>query len=90
MKELKKKKVSFRLHSPETKEALLLGDFTGWEKSPIKMRKYKDGTFKASVLLLAGTFHQYKFKQDGNWTTDPTRSRQSMNGYGGKNSIVEV
>jgi len=90
MKELKKKRVSFRFHSPETKEVLLLGEFTRWEKSPIKMRKYKDGTFKTSVLLLAGMFHQYKFKQDGNWITDPTTNSQSMNGYGGKNSVVKV
>ena len=90
IKDIKLKKVNFRLHSPDAKEVFLVGDFSSWDKSPVKMRKHKDGTFKISVPLISELFHHYKFKRDGEWIMDPASSRRSMNGYGGHNSVIYV
>ncbi|PSK93317.1 AMP-activated protein kinase-like protein [Taibaiella chishuiensis] len=57
-------KVVFKL--PEwtgAHQVQLIGDFTGWLKKPVNMKK-KDGYWFAEVVIPAGQ-HQYKFLVDG-------------------------
>lgn len=69
------KKIEFLL-SPEivgnATSGLLLGDFNNWNYDDgIAMKKQKDGSLKATVVLETGKSYQYRFLlSDGRWVND--------------------
>ena len=85
----KESKESFSIFAPEAQSVELVGNFTDWEQSPISLKKFKDGSWKATVTLESGT-HEYRFKVDGQWRNDPDCPRRSTNPYGEENCIREV
>src|SRR5262245_41362647 len=84
-----KKKESFTYVDPGAENVLLVGDFTGWEDSPIELKKLKDGVWKATVPLDPGV-HEYRFKVDGQWKDDETCFIRKPNAFGQENCIREV
>ena len=78
----------FIFESPEAKKVFLAGDFNEWDPSARRMRKSKDGTFRAKLKLDPGDY-SYKFLADDVWLPDPT-SEQQHNPFGTTNSIVRV
>ena len=91
-KDKKSCKVTFSL--PEevgASSVSIMGDFTDWEKSPMKMRLYKDGNFKASVVLEAGKRYCFRYQLDGErWENDWEADGYVRNEFGTEDSIVEV
>ena len=83
-----RKEVTFKLEATSAREVLLAGDFTEWEKTPIKLRKGEQGAWNTTVKLAPGQ-HQYKFVVDGKWQVDPA-ARTRPDPFGGSNSIVEI
>ncbi len=70
--------------------AELLGDFTNWENSPIKMDKVSPGLFKCNVKLGAGK-HEFKFKVDGMWKENMNDAyATTSNPFGTKNYVIEI
>jgi 1,4-alpha-glucan branching enzyme len=84
-----RKEVFFELDANAAKEVLLAGDFTNWEKKPIKLRKAEHGAWFATVRLAPGV-HHYKFVVDGKWQTDPCAAANCPNSYGTCDSIVKI
>ena len=73
------------------KKVTLQGDFTKWEKSPVKMRRYKDGNFKVSITLKAGKSYRFRYQLDGErWENDWAADAYAPNEFGEEDSIVEV
>jgi 1,4-alpha-glucan branching enzyme len=69
----------------------LHGDFTKWEKDPVKMRHYKDGNFKVSVTLKANKEYRFRYLLDGErWENDWQADAYKPNEFGAEDSIVEV
>ena len=91
-KDMKTCKVTFSL--PDTVNATsvtLQGDFTKWEKSPLKMKHYKDGNFKVSVSLKARKSYRFRYQLDGErWENDWEADAYASNEFGSEDSIVEV
>ena len=71
-KDKKTCKVMFVLSDQVNAETVTLhGDFTKWEKAPVKMKRYKDGNFKASVTLKSGKQYRFRYQLDGErWEND--------------------
>ena len=84
-----RKEVVFELVASSAKEVLLAGDFTGWEKTPIKLRKGERGAWHATVILPPGQYH-YKFVVDGQWRDDPRATASCPNTFGTCNSVLEI
>jgi 1,4-alpha-glucan branching enzyme len=84
-----RKEVFFELVASSAKEVLLAGDFTGWEKTPIKLRRGERGAWRASVMLAPGQYH-YKFVVDGQWRDDPRAPTSCPNPFGTCDSVVEI
>lgn len=82
------KKVRFQLDT-EAREVLLLGDFTGWLDAPIKLKKSRNGPWKADVRLSPGRY-EYRFLVDGAWVDDPECSCRVTNEFGSENSVRVV
>ena len=53
-------------------DALLLGDFNGWNPDEaVVMKKQKDGSLKATLPLETGRSYQYRYLlNDGRWEND--------------------
>lgn len=67
-------KVTFTI-APEAAENAeqveLVGDFSDWTKSPISMKKLKNGTFKTTLDLETGKDYQFRYVIDGQkWEND--------------------
>jgi 1,4-alpha-glucan branching enzyme len=84
-----KQKVIFSYFAPEAKCVELLGDFTGWQQSPLKLRKSKGGSWKATVPLAPGRY-AYRLLVDGEWRDDPQCTTREPNEFGGENCIYTV
>jgi 1,4-alpha-glucan branching enzyme len=65
------------------------GDFTEWEKTPIKMSKWESGAWCATILLAPGQYH-YKFKVDGQWQDDPWAPANRPNPFGTSDGMLEI
>ncbi|MCH2213756.1 MAG: isoamylase early set domain-containing protein [Flavobacteriales bacterium] len=67
-------KVTFSMPAeaaPEAKEIQLVGEFSEWTKSPIEMKKLKNGSFKTTVNLETGKEYEFRYVIDGErWEND--------------------
>ena len=91
-KDKKTCKVMFVLSDQVNAETVHLhGDFTKWEKAPVKMKRYKDGNFKVSVTLKSGKQYRFRYQLDGErWENDWEADTYIPNEFGTEDSVVEV
>jgi mono/diheme cytochrome c family protein len=72
----------------------LAGSFNGWPANPPgpEWQLGYVAEVDAYVLkhALVDSSYTYKFVVDGNWLTDPTNPKGQDDGFGGKNSVLEV
>ena len=81
-----KMKSTFSLVAPKAETVALVGDFTGWEKNPITLKKQKDGIWTTVIPLEAGE-HEYRFLVDGEWRDDPACGKRRENPFGAANCV---
>ena len=84
-----KKKVTFSIVAPEAKSVQVAGDFTGWQQSPLDLKKAKAGVWKRTVSLPPGR-HAYRILVDGQWQDDPQCQVREQNEFGGQNCVCIV
>lgn len=84
-----KKRIAFSIKASDAQVVLLAGEFTGWERDAIVLKKLKGGHWKTTVTLEPGRY-EYRFIVDGQWCCDPSCSEQVPNGLGSENSICRV
>lgn len=68
---------------------VVAGAFNGWSKEAHPLQKQSDGSFSRTLPLDPGSY-LYKFFADGQWLPDPANARQSPDGFGGFNSVLEI
>jgi 1,4-alpha-glucan branching enzyme len=83
------RKTTFRLEAPSAHSVKLAADFTGWEKSPLKMIKQSKGVWQTTVPLVPGHY-SYRFIVDGQWHDDPLCPHQEKNPFGTTNAVLVV
>jgi cyclomaltodextrinase len=66
----------------------LAGTFNGWNPTATPMNREGDA-FRVTLFLPDGEY-QYKFVADGQWITDEKSARFHPDGYGGRNSVIDV
>lgn len=84
---------SFAVSAPGAQSVMLAGNFNEWVVTGVSaipmLDADGDDVFEATLTLDAGTY-QYKFVVDDNWISDPQNPQQIDDGFGGKNSLLEV
>lgn len=71
-------------------EVMLAGTFNDWNVGATPMTDPDgNGIYEATLLLAPGTY-QYKVVVDGNWITDEQADAFADDGFGGRNSIINV
>lgn len=78
--------------APEAKTVKVVGDFNDWnaEKAP-RMKKQKNGIFKAVVELETGKEYQFRYLIDGqDWENDWQADNYVTTPFGVDNSVVSA
>ena len=88
-KKTQRRRITFKLEAPEAKEAMLVGDFNGWDAKKHKMKRNDKGRWTKIVTLTPGS-HEYKFLVDGEWQNDPDNDQLVHNSFGSLNNILRV
>jgi 1,4-alpha-glucan branching enzyme len=73
----------------DASRVFLVGDFNDWNPGATRMRRMKDGTFRARLDLEPGEY-QYKFVVDREYLADPGAERTVADPYGGLNGVIVV
>jgi len=89
MAKILKQKIVFSYVAPEAQSVQLVGDFTGWEQSPVALRKSKTGLWKTTLSLAPGTY-EYRLLVDGQWRDDPQCIERRPNSFGSENCVCTV
>lgn len=84
-------RVKFKYHpEKEVQNVYLAGSFNDWNSKATKMHKADDNRYEVTLLLKKGRY-SYKFVVNGSqWVTDMSAAQFEDDGFGGKNSIIEV
>ena len=82
-------KTVFTFQAPNATTVELAGDFTGWELSPLGLKKLKNGLWKTTVSLAAGCY-QYRFLVDGQWQDDPACTTRVPSPFGVENCVRQL
>lgn len=84
-----KQKVTFSLVAPDAQSVLVAGDFTGWDRVPVSLKKQKAGVWKKVVSLEPGQY-EYRYLVDGQWQDDPNCATRVANPFGSDNCVCVV
>lgn len=78
--------------APEAEDVTIVGDFNDWDaENGIKMKKQKNGVFKAVVSLDAGKEYQFRYLIDGQeWENDWDADKYVTTPFGVDNSVVSA
>ncbi len=69
MVEVKGDLATFRFFRPGVRNVHLVGDFTNWQVTELKLASSGDGWWHAGLRLPPGT-HRFRYLADGQWFTD--------------------
>lgn len=82
--------VTFVLVAPRARTVALAGDFDGWDRTRLPMRRGASGLWTLDVPLAPGRY-QYAFVVDGRqFVADPSAPRAVGDDFGEPNSVVTV
>ena len=78
------------LHAPGAKTVSVAGDWNDWEAGRDALHAVGDGLFSTVMLLPPGRY-EYMFVVDGEgWRSDPTAPLARDDGFGNRNSVLEI
>ena len=88
-------KVTFRVPKEDAMEAKsihLTGEFNGWNKQEIPMKKLKNGSFTVTLDLEKNNDYQFRYIIDNRkWINEPQADRHVPSGFvGSENSVISV
>ena len=84
-----KRRITFKLEASQASEAILVGDFNGWDAKKHRMKRDNKGRWTKIVTLSPGSY-EYKVLVDGQWQNDPGNDQMVPNSFGTLNNILTV
>jgi len=83
------KVVAFEIHAPDAESVAVVGDFTGWNSTPVHLLPDDGGRWRGTVCLGPGVY-EYKYLVDGRFLCDPSCHEVVPDGFGSANSVLTV
>lgn len=84
-----KKKVTFRLKSPDATTVMLVGDFNHWSRNAAPMTPDAAGRWRTTLWLVPGRY-EFKFLVDGKWREPAANENAVRNRFGTRNNVVFI
>jgi len=83
-------KVTFELPADvQAQQAVVVGEFNGWDPAATPMKRKRDGSFSVTVSLAPGKDYRFRYFLDGHrWENDPNPDRLVPNLFGSQDSVV--
>jgi hypothetical protein len=82
--------VRFAVQQPGANSVSVAGDFSQWMERPLTLINSEKGIFSAELPVPEGTYN-YSFVVDGKkWIADPSADRMVEDGFGHKNSVINL
>ncbi len=82
-------KIQFEYFAPQAKQVQLGGTFNNWDPAKTPLKKDREGRWKASLELPAGSY-EYRYFVDSDWQNDPRTVKCIPNAFGSWNCVLEV
>jgi len=84
--------VVLQLEAPQAEVVVVVGDWNNWDPQVQHLAKNNgEGTWSIMMELERGREYRYQFVIDGEqWIPDPNAYLQVDDGFGGKNSVLEM
>ena len=84
--------IRFYLEAPSASQVALVGDWNDWDAEADFLRDAEgDGIWEAEIRLIPGREYRYQFFIDGKeWIADPGAPLTVDDGFGGKNSVLQL
>jgi hypothetical protein len=71
------------------REVIVTGEFTGWAKDRVRMRRTKPEEWHAELRLAPGQY-QYRLLVDGEWKDHAEAAQRTANPFGSENCVLSV
>jgi hypothetical protein len=84
-----KRPVVMKLNHSDAKNVTVAGTFNAWHPESTPLRRVQQDEWVTELYLEAGVY-EYRFLVDGQWVDDPDTQRYVSNGFGGRNSLLEI
>ena len=75
-----------------SRKVCIVGDFNGWDRKRIQMRKGEDGSYSATLELKIGNEYQFRYLIDETqWENDNEADKQVPSPYqDSQNSVIVI
>lgn len=83
-------KVTFTVPAEEAEKVAVVGNFNEWNTEATPLKKLKNGSFKGTVDLEAGTSYEFRYIIDGNYVNETEADEFAWNDFAGAENSVLV
>jgi 1,4-alpha-glucan branching enzyme len=84
-------KVTFTVPAEEANNVAVVGNFNQWNTEATQLKKLKNGSFKGTVNLDAGTSYEFRYVVDGTYVNENEADAFAWNDFAGaENSVLEL
>ena len=84
-------KVTFTVPAEEANNVAVVGNFYQWNTEATQLKKLKNGSFKGTVNLDAGTSYEFRYVVDGTYVNENEADAFAWNDFAGaENSVLEL
>ena len=83
-------KVTFSVPAEEAKKVAVVGNFNEWNTEATPLKKLKNGSFKGTVDLDAGSSYEFRYVIDGNYVNENEADDFAWNDFAGAENSVLV
>ncbi len=86
---MEEQEVALTFLAPDARVVQVAGTFNGWRPESNPLERTESGEWTTRLVLRSGRY-EYRFVADGAWTEDPRSAQNTVNPFGGLNSILKV
>lgn len=83
-------KVTFTVPAEEAEKVAVVGNFNEWNTEATPLKKLKNGSFKGTVDLEAGSSYEFRYIIDGNYVNETEADEFAWNDFAGAENSVLV
>jgi len=84
-------KVTFTVPAEEAQNVAVVGSFNEWDVKATPLKKLKNGSFKGTVDLDAGTSYEFRYLVDGEYVNETEADAFAWSDFAGaENSVLSL